>query len=84
MRVEYDRDTCIGMFQCVEEWVGFEADQDEGKARLVDGERVEADWGDEVYAVEVPSEETFEAEFSGRVCPVDAIRVFDDDGERLV
>jgi ferredoxin len=84
MRVEYDRDTCIGMFQCVEEWAGFEQDVDAGKARLVDGEPVEADWGAEVYAVEVPDDETFAAEFSGRVCPVDAIRVFDDDGERVV
>lgn len=84
MRVEYDRETCIGMFQCVEEWAGFDEDVDAGKAVLVDGDPVDADWGDDVYAVEVPADETFEAEFSGRVCPVDAIRVFDDDGDRVV
>jgi len=84
MRVEYDRETCIGMFQCVDEWAGFETELDAGKAHLVDGERVDADWGEEVYAVEVPAGEAFEAEFAGRVCPVDAIRVFDDDGERVV
>ena len=84
MRVEYDRDTCIGMFQCVDEWVGFETDVDAGKAELVDGETVDADWGEEVYAVEVPAGEEFEAEFAGRVCPGDAIRVWDDDGERIV
>ncbi len=83
MRVEYDRETCIGMFQCVEEWGEFEEDVDAGKARLVDGERVDADWGEEVYAVEVPDDETFEATFAARVCPVDAIRVY-DDGERVV
>jgi ferredoxin len=84
MRVEYDRDTCIGMFQCVDEWAGFRKDLDAGKAELVDGTAVDADWGEEVYAVEVDEDETFEAEFAGRVCPVDAIRVWDDDGERIV
>ena len=84
MRVEYDRDTCIGMFQCVDEWVGFDQDLDAGKAELVDGERVDADWGEEVYAIEVPAGEEFEAEFAGRVCPVDAIRVWNDDGDRVV
>ncbi|MFB6169276.1 MAG: ferredoxin [Haloferacaceae archaeon] len=84
MRVEYDRETCIGMFQCVEEWGDFEKDVDAGKAKLVGGTEIEADWGEEVYAVDVPDGEEFEAEFAGRVCPVDAIRVFDDDGERVV
>ncbi|MEF8818531.1 MAG: ferredoxin [Haloferacaceae archaeon] len=84
MRVEYDRETCIGMFQCVDEWADFEKDVDAGKAHLVDGDPVEADWGDDVYAVEVPEGEEFEAEFAGRVCPVDAIRVFDDAGDRVV
>ncbi len=38
MKVEYDRDTCIGMFQCVDEWEGFERDEDAGKAELADAE----------------------------------------------
>ena len=84
MRVEYDRHICIGLFQCVEEWVGFEQDLDAGKVDLVDGERIDADWGAEVYAVEVPADEELDAEFSGRVCPVDAIRVWNDDGDRVV
>ena len=80
MRIEFDRDTCIGMFQCVDEWDGFEEDMDAGKAVLVDGEEMEED----VYVAEVPDEEAFEAEFAARVCPVDAIRAYDDDGERIV
>jgi ferredoxin len=80
MRIEFDRDTCIGMFQCVDEWDGFEEDMDAGKAVLVDGEEREED----VYVAEVPDEEAFEAEFAARVCPVDAIRAYDDDGERIV
>lgn len=80
MRIEFDRDTCIGMFQCVDEWAGFKADKDAGKAVLADGKAIEED----VFAVEVPEGEEFDAEFAGRVCPVDAITVYDDDGEQIV
>jgi ferredoxin len=80
MRIEYDRDTCIGMFQCVDEWDAFEKNLDDGKADLVDGEEREAD----VFVREVPEEAAFEAEFAARVCPVDAIELYDDDGERIV
>ena len=82
MKVEFDRDTCIGMFQCVEEWEPFEKDLDAGKATLVGGEEREDE--DDVYVLDVPEDEEFEAEFAARVCPVDAIRVYDDDGERVV
>ncbi|MDH5018794.1 ferredoxin [Halobacterium rubrum] len=81
MRVEFDRDTCIGMFQCVAEWGdGFEEDTDAGKAVLVDGEEVEED----LFAVEVPDGDELDAKFAARACPVDAITVYDDDGEQLV
>ena len=80
MRIEYDRDTCIGMFQCVAEWDAFERDEDAGKAVLVDGEEVEPD----LIAREVPDDEAFDAKFAARVCPVEAIKVYDDDGEQLV
>jgi ferredoxin len=81
MRVEFDRDTCIGMFQCVAEWGdGIEEDTDAGKAVLVDGEEVEED----VFAVEVPDGDELDAKFAARACPVDAITVYDDDGEQLV
>jgi len=79
MRVEFDRDTCIGMFQCVAEWDGFEEDDDAGKAVLVDGQQE----GD-VIVREVPDDEEFDAKFAARVCPVDAITIYDDDGEQVV
>jgi ferredoxin len=80
MRIEYDRDTCIGMFQCVDEWEGFEKNLDDGKADLVEGDETD----DDVFVREVPDDAEFEAEFAARVCPVDAIKLFDDDGERVV
>jgi ferredoxin len=80
MHIEYDRDTCIGMFQCVAEWDGFEKDLDAGKAILVDGE--EAD--DDLFRREIPEDAELDAKFAARACPVDAIRVYDDDGEQVV
>jgi ferredoxin len=80
MHIEYDRDTCIGMFQCVDEWDGFQKNLDAGKADLVEGEEREED----VFVREVPEDAEFEAEFAARVCPVDAIRLYDDDGEQVV
>lgn len=80
MRIEYNRDTCIGMFQCVDEWEGFSKDMDAGKAILEEGTETE----DGIFSRDVPEDETFEAEFAARVCPVDAITVYDDDGEQLI
>jgi ferredoxin len=80
MRVEFDRDTCIGMFQCVAEWDAFRRDEDAGKAVLVDSEEVEED----LFARQVPEDAEFDAEFAARTCPVDAITVYDDDGEQLI
>ena len=82
MRVEYDRDTCIGMFQCVEEWDAFERDEDAGKAVLADSEEAEGEGA--VFVREVPEGSEMDAKFAARACPVDAIRVYDDDGEQLV
>lgn len=80
MRVKFDRDTCIGMFQCVAEWDGFEKDMNDGKADLVGGEEETED----VFVVDVPDGEELDAKFAARVCPVDAIEVYDDDGEQIV
>ena len=80
MHVEYDRDTCIGMFQCVAEWDGFERDSDAGKAVLVDGDED----GEDVFVREVPESAELDAKFAARACPVDAITVYDDDGEQIV
>jgi ferredoxin len=95
MKVEFDRDTCIGMFQCVAEWDGFEKDTDAGKAILVDGEARSAsnrssgqspreDGEEGVVVREVPEDEELDAKFAARTCPVDAIAVYDEDGEQLV
>ncbi|MFB6194550.1 MAG: ferredoxin [Haloplanus sp.] len=80
MHVEFDRDTCIGMFQCVEEWAAFEENRDAGKADLADAEETEPD----LFVREVPEDAELDAEFAARACPVDAISLFDDDGERIV
>ena len=80
MRIEYDRDTCIGMFQCVAEWDAFSKDEDAGKAVLADSEERE----ENVFVREIPDGEELDAKFAARVCPVDAIRVYDDDGEQIV
>ncbi len=80
MKIEYDRDTCIGMFQCVDEWDAFEKNMDDGKADLEDAEEVD----DGVFVLEVPEDAEFDAEFAARVCPVEAITLYDDDGEQIV
>jgi ferredoxin len=80
MRVEYDKDTCIGMFQCVAEWDAFERDEDAGKAVLADSEETDGD----LFVREVPDDAELDAKFAARACPVDAIAVYDDDGEQLI
>ena len=75
MRVRFDRNTCIGMYQCVDEWARFEENRDEGKADLLDADEV----ADGVFEAEIPEDEEFDAEFAARVCPVDAIEVWDGD-----
>ena len=80
MHVEFDRDTCIGMFQCTAEWDAFQRDEDDGKADLLDSEEQEAD----LFVREVPEGAELDAKFAARACPVDAIALYDDDGEQLI
>lgn len=80
MRVEFDRETCIGMFQCVDEWDAFVKNMDEGKADLTGAEERDSD----TFVLEVPDGEELDAKFAARVCPVDAISVYDDEGEQIV
>ncbi|MEF8813326.1 MAG: ferredoxin [Halovenus sp.] len=80
MRIEFDRDTCIGMFQCVAEWEAFERDEHDGKADLAGSEEREPD----VFVREVPENDELDAKFAARSCPVDAITVYDEDDEQLV
>jgi ferredoxin len=79
MRIEFDRDTCIGMFQCTAEWDAFQRDEDDGKADLLDSEEE-----DGVFVREIPDGAELDAKFAARSCPVDAIAVYDDDGEQLI
>ena len=80
MRVRFDRETCIGMFQCVAEWDAFERNENEGKADLAESEETE----DGIFEREIPEDAEFDAKFAARVCPVDAIEIYDDDGEQVV
>ncbi|MFC3959664.1 ferredoxin [Halovivax cerinus] len=80
MKVEFDEDTCIGMYQCVAEWSEFEKDTDRGKAVLQGSEEVE----DSVFVREVPDDAELDAKFAARACPVDAITIYDDDGDQLI
>jgi len=80
MYIEYNRDTCIGMFQCVAEWDAFERDEDAGKAVLADSDEER----EGVFVRDVPDDAEFDAKFAARACPVEAITVYDDDGEQLI
>ena len=62
MQVEFDRDTCTGIFKCVHEWEKFIEDRDAGKATLVGSEEMELDQ----YVRTVPEDEEFEAEMAAR------------------
>jgi ferredoxin len=80
MRIEFDRDTCTGMFQCTAEWDAFEENREDGKADLREAEEEAED----TFVREIPADAEFDAKMAARVCPVDAIRVYDDDGEQIV
>ena len=80
MKVRVGREGGIGMGQWGAEWDEFEKDENEGKADLAGSEEVEPD----VFEREIPAEAELDAKFAARVCPVDAIEVYDDDGEQIV
>ncbi|MFW6435504.1 MAG: ferredoxin [Halovenus sp.] len=80
MRIEFDRDTCIGMFQCTAEWDAFQRDEDDGKADLEGSE----EQAEDLFVREIPEDEELDAKFAARSCPVDAIAVYDDDGEQII
>ncbi|GAB3666724.1 ferredoxin [Halopiger thermotolerans] len=80
MKVEFDENTCIGMFQCVAEWDAFKENKSTGTADLEGSEEVE----DGVFVREVPDDAELDAKFAARTCPVDAIKIYDDDGEQLI
>ncbi|MFB6229430.1 MAG: ferredoxin [Halobacteriales archaeon] len=80
MRIEYDRETCTGMFQCVHEWDAFTENRNTGKAELDAATEEE----DGIFAREIPEDAEFDAKMAARVCPVEAITVYDEDGEQII
>lgn len=79
MRIEYNRAACTGWFQCVQEWDEFEMDMSAAKAVLSGAEETD----DDVFVRAVPPEKEEEASEAAEACPVDAITVYDSDGEQL-
>jgi len=71
-----------GTHSCVifAEWDAFERDEADGKADLAAAEEVAPD----VFEREVPDDAELDAKFAARSCPVDAIEIYDDDGDRVV
>ena len=80
MRIEFNRDTCIGIFQRTAEWDAFERDEDDGKADLADSEETE----DDIFVREVPDGKELDAKFAARACPVDAIVVYGDNDKQII
>lgn len=80
MYVEFDRYICIGAFQCVSEWEAFQENRMDGKADLRGADEVE----ENVFVRDIPADVETDARWAARVCPVDAITVYDDDGTQLV
>lgn len=79
MRIEFNRRTCSAWFQCVQHWDAFDMNVVEGKADLEGAEEVETDF----WAREVPAGAEEEAKAAAEACPVDAITVYDEDGNQL-
>lgn len=80
MRIEFDRRTCSAWFQCVQHWDAFEMNIAESKADLEDAEEIE----DDLFARAVPEAVEEDAKNAAEACPVDAIEVYDDDGNQIV
>lgn len=76
IRIEFDRDTCIGAFVCVDQDPAhFEAAN--GKADLLGGEEVDS--GVWVVEEDLDEGETEAAVMAAKGCPVDVINVKDQD-----
>ena len=58
----------------------MEEDHDAGEAALAGAAEADA----EIFGAEVPPDAELDAEFAARACPVDAIELYDDDGEQVV
>lgn len=79
MKVEFDRNACSGWFQCVQEWDSFEMNMTAKKADLKDADERE----DGHFVLETPTRAEEAAKSAAESCPIDAIRVLNDDGEQI-
>jgi ferredoxin len=80
MKVKYDRMACDGWFQCTQEWDAFEMDPISGKADL-DGSEANSD---DLFVRSVPEGSEDAAKAAAEACPVDAIKVYNEDGEQII
>lgn len=80
MKVEYDRTTCTAWFQCVQKWEAFEMNMLAGKADLNEADEI----NEGLFVREVPAAEEDKAKDAAENCPVNAIRILDDDGEQIL
>ena len=80
MKIEYDRTACSAWFQCVQEWDAFEMNMMAGKADLEGAEEVK----DDLFVLKIPADVEKKAKAATETCPVDAIRLLDDDDEQIL
>ncbi len=75
-KIVYDRQSCSGFFSCVKVSDDF-IEGDEDKSVLVDGTETSED----LFEKEIGEDRLEDAIEAANVCPVDVIKVLDDDGE---
>ena len=80
MKIEFDRDTCIGMFQSVNEWDGLGKGLDAGKADLLNSKETDGDISSLKYPMarsSTPSTQLVSAQSM-------RFRVYDNNGEQII
>lgn len=75
-KIVYDRESCSGFFSCVKVSDDF-IEGDEDKSILVDGTETSED----LFEKEIGEDQLEDAIEAANVCPVDVIKVLDDDGK---
>lgn len=74
-KIVYDRQSCSGFFSCVKVSDDF-VEGEEDKSVLVEGTEVTED----LFEKEIGEEQLEAAIEAAKVCPVDVIKVLDDEG----
>lgn len=75
-KIVFDRESCSGFFSCVKVSKAFEEGEDD-KSILVGATEV----GQDLFEKEIGQEQLEDAIEAANVCPVDVIKVLDDDGQ---